>query len=141
MTKTITTSIIGMLLFVGIVFLILTWRSDNSLAGVDMGSEYNTVLVTSADRGTTTIKSLQGSLGSIIISSTTPVATGGPVIAFYDTATTTVATTSLTSLIDFGSEGGVTPTAGTYTFDVAFPTGIFMWVDPSFNGNYTITYR
>lgn len=110
-------------------------------SGVDYGSEYQATLINASDVGTSSIKSVAGTIGSIIVASTSPVATNGPMLAIYQTASTTVATTTMTPLLTFGAVGAVTPPAGTYEFDVAFGGGIYLWVNPSFNGSYTITYR
>lgn len=118
---------------------ILTWQAQNTQASVPVGGEYT---ATSTLRtGTSTLSSSYGTIGSIIVASTSAVSASGPYIAFYDTATTTVATTSLVAKFSFGTNGGGTPPAGTYTFDVAFGQGIQMWVNPAYNGAYTITYR
>lgn len=139
-------------LFIGVVtalVLVLTVLALGSVffsapqtdASVGYGGEYTARQMTSTMVGTTTLKSMAGTIGTIVVSSTSPVTTSGPVIVFYDTATTTVATTSLTAKMSFGARNATTPPAGDYTFDVAFGLGIFVWVDPSFNGSYTITYR
>lgn len=112
-----------------------------SLGSVSETSEYRGKVVDATNVGTSTLGLFPTTLGSVIISSTSPVATAGPAIAFYDTSSTTKATTSMTAFASLGTEGGVTPTVGTYTFDVHASSGLQVWIDPSFNGNYTITYR
>jgi len=126
-------------LMVGALFV--SYHIYQAQASVIVGNEYWAEAYTSADVGTSSLKKLYGSIGSVVISSTSPVAVVGPMLAFYDTASTTVATSSLTAKFTFGGEGAVTPPAGTYTFDAAFANGIMVWVNPAFNGNYTITYR
>lgn len=116
-------------------------KTDKAESGVDYGNEYQATLIDSSDVGTSSIKSLAGSVGSIIIASTSPVATNGPMLALYQTASTTVSTSTMTPTISFGAVGAVTPPAGEYAFDVGFSGGIYLWVNPAFNGSYTITYR
>lgn len=125
-----------------LVVAYLTYQNFTALAGTDQGSEYTATLVNASDVGTSSIKSTAGTLGSIVIASTSPTgSTVGPYIVFYDTASTTIATTSMTAKVSFGGAGATTPPAGTYEFDVAFGAGIYAWVNPSFNGSYTVTYR
>jgi len=119
----------------------LTWQAQNTEASVPVGHGYQARQITRTNVGTSSISSQYAIVGSLVVSSTTPVSGSGAYIAFYDTASTTVATTSMTAIFSFGSNGGVTPPAGTYTFDVEFGKGVYMWVNPSFNGSYTITYR
>lgn len=120
----------------------LSYQNFPAFGGVPQGSEYNATLINSSDVGTSSIKSMNGVLGSIVVASTSPVGSGvGPYLAFYDTASTTVSTSSLTAKVSFGGAGATTPPAGTYEFDVAFGSGIYLWVNPSFNGSYTVTYR
>jgi len=119
----------------------LAYQTNDALSGVPQGSEYNSTIINSSDVGTSTIKNFAGTLGSVVITATSATSVAGPYIAFYDNAPTTTATTSLTAKIQFGTKGGTTPPAGTYEFDVAFGNGIYIWVDPAFTGNYTVTYR
>lgn len=125
-----------MLLAVG-----FTWQTQRTDASVQIGHGYNARQVTASSVGTSSVSSQYAIVGSVVVSSTSPVTSAGPYIAFYDTASTTIATTSMTAKFSVGAEGSVTPPAGTYTFDVEFGQGIYMWVDPSFNGSYTLTYR
>lgn len=141
MKLSITQGIVGALAFAILSVIVLTWQSQNSDASTNWGSEYNATTTTSIDVGTSTLSTMAGTIGSIVVSSTSPVSAVGPYIAFYDTSSTSIATTSMVAKFSFGSRGGVTPPAGDYVFDVAFGQGIYMWIDPSFNGSYTITYR
>lgn len=140
MASKITSSlaIVVALLLAGFVYIQYQMNAEASVA---YGNEYQAITITSADVGTSSIKSLAGSVGSIVVASTSAVSTAGPYLALYQTGSTTIATTSMTPLIEFGGKGGTTPPAGTYTFDVGFGGGIYLWVDPSFTGSYTITYR
>lgn len=140
MSKTLTTYAGLALLLIGVAFFVFS-NAYKTEASAFPGTGYQAKQVLVANVGTSSVKSLSGEVGSIVVSSTSPVTTAGPVIAFYDTASTTIATTSMTAVFSLGAEGAVTPPAGTYTFDVAFGKGIYMWVDPSFNGAYTVTYR
>lgn len=133
--------IIAVVVFAILAVGIITWQAQQTDASVQIGHGYNARQITSANVGTSSVSSIFSLVGSVVVSSTSPVTTVGPVIAFYDTASTTVATSSMTAKYTFGSRGGVTPPAGTYTFDVEFGQGVYMWVDPTFNGSYTITYR
>lgn len=139
MVKTITNTILALAIIAFVAILLQTFQAKVALSGVDTSSEYNARTYTSA--GTSSLKSIGGTLGNIVVSSTSPVSTSGVYMAFYDVSATTTATTSMTAKMTFGGRGGVTPPAGTYEFDVAFGNGIYVWVDPSFAGSYTITYR
>lgn len=129
-------AVIALLLAVGFAL-----QTQQTSASVAIGNGYNARQVTSSTVGTSSVSSQFAIVGSVVVSSTSPVTTAGPYIAFYDTASTTIATTSMTAKFSVGSKGGTTPPAGTYTYDVEFGQGIYMWVDPSFNGSYTVTYR
>lgn len=140
MVKTLVTYTGLALLLIGVAFFVFS-DTDKTEASAFPGTGYQAKQVIAANVGTTSVKLISGEVGSIVVSSTSPVTTTGPVISFYDSASTTIATTSMTAVFSFGAEGSVTPPAGTYTFDVAFGKGIYMWVDPSYNGSYTVTYR
>jgi len=140
MTHTIK-NILAIAFFLALAVGMLTWQAQRTDASVQIGHGYQARQLTSSNVGTSSVSSIYAIVGSVVVSSTSPVTTAGPVIAFYDTASTTIATTSMTAKFSMGSEGGVTPPAGTYTFDVEFGNGIYIWVDPSFNGSYTLTHR
>lgn len=140
MVKTLSTYAGLALLLIGLAFFVFS-NAQKTDASSFPGTGYNARQIVSTNVGTTSIKSISGEIGSIVISSTSPVATVGTMMAFYDTASTTQATSTMTAVFTLGAKGAVTPPAGTYTFDVAFGKGIQVWVDPSFNGSYTITYR
>lgn len=141
MQKSLSTYVGTLILFIAILFISLTWQTRDTSASSFPGTGYQAKQVLVASVGTSSIKSISGEVGSIVVSSTSPVTTTGPVIAFYDTASTTIATTSMTAIFSLGAKGAVTPPAGTYTFDVSFGKGVYMWVDPTYNGAYTVTYR
>jgi hypothetical protein len=130
---------IGITLAVAIVLAIGFYfisQSQVAVGSVTQGNEYNATTTTSADVGTSSVKSMAGSISSIIIASTSPT-TVDP-IRIFDTASTTLATSSLTAILEI-------PTAGTtgtsYVYDVAFGKGILIDIPLDFNGHYTITYR
>lgn len=133
---------IGAILFaLAVIALIAALQIGTTEASTFPGTSYQAKNVLAASIGTSSVRSTFGEVGSIVVSSTSPISSSGPMLAFYDTASTTIATTSMTAVFTFGAKGAVTPPAGTYTFDVGFGKGIYMWVNPSFNGTYTVTYR
>lgn len=138
--KTLTISIIAVLLL-AIAGVYIAFQSGNALGSVAVSSEYNGVVYNSTKVGTSTLGRRGATIGTITVSSTSPVTTSGPVMAFYDTSSTTRPTTTMTAFLQMGSLGGVTPPANDYTFDVMASSGIMVWVDPAFNGVYNITYR
>src|SRR3990167_1531531 len=90
------------------------------------------------------LKTGSGSLGSVIIGSTTAL-TSTSSLRIYDSrnyvagnATSGVATSSASSTLAIFS-----PTAaeGTYTFDTTFNQGLLLEFPSDFAGGYTITYR
>lgn len=131
-----------LLLFVG---MFLSWDNRQADASTVVGNDYFSKIATSSaslgGTGTTSLRAIGGSLGSVIVSSSSPVSTVGPYMVFYDTASTTQATTTMTPIAVMGSRGGTTPPAGTYTFDIATAKGLQVWVDPAFAGTYVVTYR
>lgn len=109
-----------------------------ALGSVEVASEYNGYLVTSANAtGTalTVLKTQGGTLGSVVISSTSPTTTY-PLITLYD-ATSTMATSSARKIGQFSG----TPANGTYTYDAAVFYGVAIEVPVGFNGAYTVTWR
>jgi hypothetical protein len=138
--KTLTLSIIAIALL-AIAGLYVAFQSQFALGSVAVSNEYNGVVYDSTRIGTSTIGRRGTTLGTIIVSSTSPVTTAGPVMAFYDTSSTTRPTTTMTAFAVMGSLGGVTPPANDYTFDVMASSGIMVWVDPTFKGIYNVTYR
>lgn len=104
-------------------------------ASVITGGEYTATVLTSADVGTSTVRSLHGSIGSLVISSSSP-AVGQP-IRLFNTSSTTVATSTLTALVEIYPQTD----EGTYQFDVAFGAGILIDVPTGFNGHAVLTSR
>lgn len=121
--------------FVAGAVLFGAYHSD---ASVTVGNEYNATLITSAHAsGTakTILKPITGTLGSVIISSSSPTTTY-PLMTIYD-ATSTMATSTARKIAQFGG----TPSTGTYTFDATVFYGLAVEVPVGFNGAYTITWR
>jgi hypothetical protein len=107
-------------------------------ASVTQGNEYASYAFKSTDASSTaytTLRTGQGVLGSVIISSSSPT-TALPPIRIYDSRTGT--TTATSTPINFGTHN---QTHGTYTYDAVFTEGIIVEVTPGFNGVYTITWR
>lgn len=104
-----------------------------TVASVPYGNEYQSVVMKAADIGTTSVKSISGSLGSIVL---TDNATNG-FIRVYDSSATTSATTTLTLI----AEVDAAAVENTYVFDVAVGKGVFVDVPTGFDGTFTLTYR
>ena len=103
-------------------------------ASVIVGNDYKSTEVSSSTASTTpiVIKAGVGSLGSIIIASSTANAP----FAIYDNAVATSSATS-TRIATFPKNAP----AGTYTFDREIQRGIVVDAIPGFNGSYVVTYR
>lgn len=104
------------------------------------GSDYYSTTTTSSFASATSIKQLKGgfgSLGSIIVSSSSPVVANYPQIVIYD-ATSTMATATAKVLFKLG---GSNQTAGTYTVDAIATYGISIEIPTGYNGNATVTWR
>lgn len=139
-TTNITTIAIVFAFVLSLVYI--AFQAKDAESSVQVSNEYNGIVLTSANRGTSTVKlRAPATLGSVIISSTSPLSTSGAAIAFYDTSSSTRSTTTMTAFAQMGGLGSVTPPAGTYTFDITASSGLMIWVDPSFAGVYNVTYR
>lgn len=113
----------------------------NALSSVNVTNEYNARVLTTTSTGTSTLIARAGSLGSVVITAPSGASSAiGPIVSFFDTSSTTRATTTMTAFASIGSQNTSTP-AGTYTFDATASSGILMWVNAAYNGNYTVTYR
>lgn len=97
------------------------------------GSEYNATHVTAV--GTSSIKSIAGTLGSIVVSSST----NAGVINLYRVSSSTSPTATSSNTLMFSFAAGADE--GTYTYDVGFGGGLLIDVLPGFNGNYVMTWR
>ena len=135
MTNIFKYSLAVVALLLGLV-LGMSWYAQNIAFGsVQVGGEYNATHLTSADVGTSSVKSIAGTLGSIVVSSST----NAGVINIYQISSSTspTATSSNTLLFSFAANAD----EGTYTYDVAFGGGLLIDVLPTFNGNYVMTWR
>lgn len=137
--KIITQTLLATLAFT-LVLLVAGYLMNvyDTLGSVGVSDEYQSRVLTTS--GTTSLKLAPGTLGSVIVTAAGGAPTSGPVLAFYDTASTTRATTTMTAFATIGAIGTATP-AGTYTFDAVSASGLQVWVSPTFNGSYTVTYR
>jgi len=140
---------IGLLVLIT-VFLCAAYVSSIALkvsGSTVVGNDYVGTTTTSSFASATTIKQLKGNsatcptcgagaLGSVIISSSSPITTY-PTLTLYD-ATSTMATATARVLGRFGTNN---QEHGTYTFDEEFRYGLSIEVPAGFNGNYTITWR
>lgn len=146
MLKEFTKIVSGFLAVVLAVVFFLSFFIDFGLkadASTTVGNDYKSIVATSSlASATTSLSFTGGSLGSVIIVATSTAAgVQGPVVAFYDTASTTQATSTMRQIAVIGAAGAQTPPHGTYTFDIATTKGLQMWVNPTFTGTYVVTYR
>lgn len=103
--------------------------TEPTLGSVQVGSGYQaTTTAVGATAGLYVISAVPGTLGSIVIVSTTPVS-GFTVYDADSTATTTV--------VAFPASTA----AGTYTFDTNIFRGLRISVPSGFNGQFITTYR
>lgn len=112
------------------------FQAQSAVGSTVVGNDYQANQITSADIGTSSVKSLSGAVGSIVVASTS--AAGAVNLYAISSSTSPTATSSNTLIFSFPS---VTTDEGTYQFDVEFPGGILMEVQAGFNGNYIMTYR
>lgn len=112
------------------------WFAQNiALGSVVQGNDYQSVQLTSSDVGTTSLRTLAGSVGSIVVASSS---NAGAVNLYRISSTTDpTATSSNTLIFSFPANTD----EGTYQFDVEYAGGLFIDVEPTFSGNYIMTYR
>lgn len=121
--------------------------TNNANASIGDGMSYNYTLVTSANASTSPqiIKSGQGTLGSIVVSSTTVgtlnVYNGTTMDVKTLTGSSTGQTYATTSATSTVISMGSSVAAGTYTLDVAFTNNLVILPSADFAGSYTITWR
>lgn len=129
-TKSLTIAVI----IVGILFSVILHFNKNADASVVVGNDYKSYEVTSSVASTSPVivKTGQGSLGSVIVASST----SGAVFRIYDHTFSTSTATS-TRIVSFP----VSPAGGTYTFDRELSRGLVLEVPVGFNGSYVVTYR
>lgn len=106
-----------------------------AVGSVEIGGEYNPVQLTSADVGSSTVKSMAGTLGSLVVASSSDA--GSIHLYRISSSTDPTATSSNTLLFSFPASVD----EGTYTFDVGFAGGLLIDIEPTFNGNYVMTWR
>lgn len=131
-TKTIAT-LISIIIGLVAVILIVNKSPLPSVGSVTRGGEYqatSTYPVGAAALYSTLISNTNGTLGSIIVSSTTV----GTLKVKNATSTSDVASTTIATF-------GASPANGTYTFDAIITRGLIIELSPGFTGGYTITYR
>ena len=135
MTKTLDKLLIVFAFGVAIVaFSIIAFQQPQPVqSSVISGGEYLSTSVVNATAGTSTLLLRYGSVGSIIVENPSSAAP----FVLYDTASTTIATSSATVLLDFD------PTAaeGTYQYDIRVTEGLMLDVGTDFDGDLVITYR
>lgn len=124
---------------IGVIVVSMILIAQQSEAGVDWGNEYNARLLSSTNAsGTalTVLKTGYGSVGSVVVSSSSPALLTYPSLVIYD-ATSTMSTSTARRIGQFGSASA----NGTYTFDAVVTYGVAVEVPVGFAGAYTITYR
>lgn len=116
-------------LFLAIALLasVYFYNAQQASGSVIFGAEYQMATVTT---GTSTLKTLAGTLGSVVI----PNAGSAGTIYFY--ATTSQATSSADQILAIDGAAA----ENTYTFDVGFGHGLLV-ESRGFNGTAVITYR
>ena len=122
------------LAFIALIVVAVANR-DTALGSIIESQEYDFAYVDSTSATNTAplvLKSSRGSLGSIVIASSTYDGS----ITFYHAAAAD-ATSTADVITTFTSDQG----PGTWTFDVATPKGLKVWIPATFDGKYTITYR
>lgn len=124
----------GLIAIVVAIFVVFSTneKKEMPLGSVSVGSSYQaTTTAVGATAGFYTITSVPGTLGSVVIVSTSAVT--GLTIYDADAATTTPTTTIMTF--------PTSAPAGTYTFDINLFQGLVIQVPSGFNGQFITTYR
>lgn len=109
------------------------YTSQLAVGSVITGGEYQISQVVDATSGTSTLRTMYGSVGSIVVEN----ASAASRFVLYDTASTTIATSSATVLLNFDPTAG----EGTYQYDVRYNNGLMLEVGAAFDGDIVITYR
>lgn len=140
--------LIGTGLVLGIALVaFLGFQGLPALGSVADNGVYNYTHITNSNASTSPqiIKSKQGVLGSIVVSSTTSgtlyVYDGTVMDVKYLTGASTAQLFSTTTATTTIAYVGPSPTSGTYTFDVAFTNNLVIMPSTDFYGSYTITWR
>lgn len=106
-------------------------QTSKNQGSVDKTNEYKSATtLTMTAASSTQVFSRSGTLGSIVISSST----AGTLELRDATSSTDVASTSIAK---FPANASV----GTYTFDISLYRGLSVILGSGFNGSYSITYR
>lgn len=136
--RIILTSIVGVFLLAGIA-LTLSLGKETVIGSVARGGEYTATTTTDASWPSATafktIRTGAGTLGSIVVASSSALVTPNYSIACYDSSVST--TTASSTLIRISN----TAVSGTYTLDADFRAGLICDTPSGFNGAYTITWR
>lgn len=133
MKQRISLSIGGIIALTAVVVLFASFfihpKKDPVVGSVVMGNEYN-YFNASSTAGLTCVKSLPGTLGSVVISSST-------LQQFTLTDATSTIDAASTTIAQFFAF----PPAGTYQYDIAFTRGLCIRSASGFGGMYTVTWR
>ena len=134
---------ISLIVLLVLGFTVLYFKSPQlfNVGSIEQGSAYQATTTRSSPilikRHKTTLKTGPGTLGSVVI-------TGSPAqsMTIYDATTTDInkrVSTKASSTLVLASFG-VSPTVGTYTFDLSFYDGLTIVTSGAY-GTSTITYR
>ena len=137
--NTVQISILAAVLLAGISgIMFFSFNQPNKAEAGSLEGDYATTTTSAMASGTATVqlKTSNGALGYVTISSSSPITTY-PQITIYD-ATSTMATSTSKVLARFGTNN---QTMGTYMFDAAAAYGLKVEVAPGYSGNATITWR
>jgi len=126
--KTYALSVAIIVLAISLLVSVFVFNSASVVGSVQHGGEYNYSYL--ANAGTTTAKTLAGTLGSVVIAD---IGTAG-VIAFYATTSQATSSEDLMFIVDGAA------IEGTYTYDVGFGGGLLI-DHQAFDGVAVITYR
>lgn len=132
--KTINLIIPSILVAVGFLVGAYMFQQNIAVGSVSQGSEYSAVGVISTT-GTTSPKTIAGTLGSVVVSKT---GTAGEII-FYHASTTATSTATSTATRLFTFDG--TADEGTYTFDIGFGQGGLLIEENAYDGEAVVTWR
>lgn len=131
--RTYTLSLAIVSLAAALIASVFLYTTNVATGSVITGGEYNAIQLTSSETGTTSVKTLPGSIGSVVISNSSTAAN----ISFYASTTGVTATSSGDLLFSVDAAA----TEGTYQYDVAFASQLIVDVDSAFDGNIVVTYR
>jgi hypothetical protein len=130
--------ILASIIFLAVSASIVMWQVTQTDASNFPGTDYKAQEFKATGAATTSLKSLGGTIGSVVVTTLSSTTATSSMI-FYDTRLTSTTThASTTVLFTMPKTTGV---AGTYTFDVEFTRGLLVETTAGFNGNYVVTYR